>query len=142
MTTEQLTEYVQDDPVRPHLSAQFRTDNESGRVTYGLIDGEEVQAIVCTQTGYGVPKQERDLHNQGTGDKVVSPYTIWSYTRGRGTDLINMLLSLDLEGRLVTLSPKTEMARRFHIKNGAFLLQENEDTINYEYPKKTIPQSN
>jgi hypothetical protein len=31
------------------------------------------------------------------------------------------------------LSPKTEMARKFHMKNGAVELQENDTTINYEY---------
>jgi hypothetical protein len=33
----------------------------------------------------------------------------------------------------VTLSPKTEMARRFHLKNGAGVYRENSDTINYIY---------
>ena len=33
----------------------------------------------------------------------------------------------------VTLSPKTEMARRFHLKNGARELRENPNTINYIY---------
>ena len=33
----------------------------------------------------------------------------------------------------VTLSPKTEMARRFHLKNGARVMRENADTVNYEY---------
>ena len=35
--------------------------------------------------------------------------------------------------RLVTLSPLTEMATKFHIKNGAKLLQINETTQNFEY---------
>jgi hypothetical protein len=35
----------------------------------------------------------------------------------------------------VTLSPKTEMARRFHLKNGAIIFRENIETINYEYTK-------
>jgi hypothetical protein len=35
--------------------------------------------------------------------------------------------------RLVTLSPLTEMAERFHIKNGAKLLQRNDTTQNFEY---------
>jgi len=35
--------------------------------------------------------------------------------------------------RFVTLSPKTEMARRFHLKNGAVVFRENEETVNYEY---------
>ena len=35
--------------------------------------------------------------------------------------------------RLVTLSPLTEMARRFHLRNGAFELQVNKETQNFEY---------
>ena len=35
--------------------------------------------------------------------------------------------------RLVTLSPLTEMATKFHTKNGAKLLQVNENTQNFEY---------
>jgi hypothetical protein len=33
----------------------------------------------------------------------------------------------------VTLSPKTDMARKFHLKNGAKIFRENEETVNYEY---------
>ena len=35
--------------------------------------------------------------------------------------------------RLITLSPLTEMASRFHSKNGAKLLYVNETTQNFEY---------
>ena len=35
--------------------------------------------------------------------------------------------------RLVTLSPLTEMARNFHLKNGAEEVQVNEETQNFEY---------
>ena len=35
--------------------------------------------------------------------------------------------------RLVTLSPLTEMARNFHLHNGAVELQVNETTQNFEY---------
>ena len=35
--------------------------------------------------------------------------------------------------RLVTLSPLTDMARNFHLKNGAKELQVNEKTQNFEY---------
>ena len=37
--------------------------------------------------------------------------------------------------RFVTLSPKTEVARRFHLRNGAIVFRENLDTINYEYTR-------
>ena len=36
--------------------------------------------------------------------------------------------------RFVTLSPKTEMAKRFHTKNGATTFRENSESVNYEYP--------
>ena len=35
--------------------------------------------------------------------------------------------------RLVTLSPLTEMAKNFHERNGAKLVQINETTQNFEY---------
>ena len=35
--------------------------------------------------------------------------------------------------RLVTLSPLTEMARNFHLHNGAEEVQVNEETQNFEY---------
>ena len=35
--------------------------------------------------------------------------------------------------RFVTLSPKTELAKRFHLKNGAIVYRENDETVNYEY---------
>mgnify|MGYP001482090196 FL=1 len=35
--------------------------------------------------------------------------------------------------RLVTLSPLTEMARKFHLRNGATELQVNKETQNFEY---------
>jgi hypothetical protein len=35
--------------------------------------------------------------------------------------------------RLITLSPLTDMARNFHLNNGAIELQVNEETQNFEY---------
>ena len=35
--------------------------------------------------------------------------------------------------RLVTLSPLTEMARNFHLHNGAEEIKVNEETQNFEY---------
>jgi len=34
---------------------------------------------------------------------------------------------------LVTLSPITTMAEKFHLSNGATCLQQNANTVNYEY---------
>jgi hypothetical protein len=35
--------------------------------------------------------------------------------------------------QFVTMSPKTDMAEKFHLSNGATLLAENESTNNFEY---------
>ena len=35
--------------------------------------------------------------------------------------------------RLITLSPHTEMARNFHLNNGAVELKVNEEIQNFEY---------
>jgi hypothetical protein len=68
-------------------------------------------------------------------------YTIWSYAAGAGKDLIvaaqNEIKQSNPEvTTFVTLSPKTEMARRFHHKNGATTFRENADTVNYLYENK------
>ena len=65
-------------------------------------------------------------------------YTIWSYAAGAGRVLIQEAqksIETEFPGiqTYVTLSPKTEMARRFHLKNGARELRENPNTINYIY---------
>jgi hypothetical protein len=88
-----------------------------------------------------VPASESDLFfDTGTYDVAVF-YTVWSYPRsvnGAGRKLINKAVDhirwfKPFVERVVTLSPKTEMARRFHTLNGAFEFRENETTINYEY---------
>jgi hypothetical protein len=65
-------------------------------------------------------------------------YTIWSYAPGAGVELLRATVAeiqrqFPSVNRFVTLSPKTEMAKRFHTKNGAGVYRENLDTVNYEY---------
>ena len=40
--------------------------------------------------------------------------------------------------RYVTLSPQTEMARKFHLANGATVLEVNSTSVNYEYDKELV----
>jgi hypothetical protein len=65
-------------------------------------------------------------------------YTIWSYASGAGRRLIEEAQAEIRRDNpevmtYVTLSPKTEMARKFHLKNGAEVFRENSDTVNYLY---------
>ena len=60
------------------------------------------------------------------------------FRSGAGRDLIMEAAQYIKEEKptvqkFVTYSPKTDMARRFHLKNGASVYRENEDSINYEY---------
>lgn len=106
-----------------------------------LKAGEEVLAVTCMQWLADVPKDEQDLIALGKDKDVAVFYTIWSYSPGAGQQLIktaaNWLLSeyKDIK-RIVTLSPQTEMAKRFHHKNGAITLRENETSVNYSYYTK------
>ena len=61
-----------------------------------------------------------------------------AYRKGAGRELIlGALMQIKATKpeitTFVTLSPKTEMARDFHLKNGATIYRENADTINYQY---------
>ena len=35
--------------------------------------------------------------------------------------------------RVITLSPPTDMAKKFHLRNNAIELRVNQDTVNFEY---------
>ena len=65
-------------------------------------------------------------------------YSIWSYKPGAGRELLlqtvkNIKEDYPTVTTFVTLSPPTEMARRFHLKNGATVYRTNTETVNYEY---------
>jgi hypothetical protein len=86
-----------------------------------------------------VPTQEQQLFSyQGTDATVAVLYTIWAIEKGGGQAMIvharnHVKTNLGHIQRLVTLSPLTDMATKFHIKNGAQLLQINSHTQNFEY---------
>ncbi len=68
-------------------------------------------------------------------------YTIWSYSPGAGATLLQEAAKWlkqefhDIKA-IVTLSPQTDMARKFHLKNGASVHRENQTSVNYKYYSK------
>ena len=70
------------------------------------------------------------------GDIAIA-YTVWARKRGGGRAIVNEVYKMVKQSsnlnRLVTLSPLTNMARNFHLKNGAKELQVNETSQNFEY---------
>ena len=120
----------QEDPVRPELNREFR--HTAGREVF--TNGG---AIVCVAYCRGVPSMVNHLDTMIGLDHAIF-YTVWSRQAGSGRLLIidtwNYLqLTRPWIKRFVTLSPKTEMARKFHLSNGGVLLRENVDSLNFEY---------
>jgi hypothetical protein len=131
-----ILDFVKDDPVRPEISKEFRVG--PGRFVSALLDGENPMAMVCVNLLDFVPADVADLGKQVDEATTAVFYTIWSYAPGAGTRLLQETVSRIREqfptvNTFVTLSPKTEMAKRFHLKNGASIHRENESTVNYLY---------
>ena len=124
------TEVLKDDPVRPHIEKLDKV----GKQVFVLDD---LSAVICTCYCNDVPTTEAELeeYRNDLGTTLVA-YTVWSNKKGAGRDIVNKLLDIakqnDVE-RLVTLSPLTEMAERFHIKNGAKLISKSDTCQNFEY---------
>ena len=127
------------DPVRPELGVAFKT--YPGREVFGLRDlsGDYV-AFCCVARPHAVPVDIMTLSSYTLSDgRICIPYTVWSLRRGAGKAIINALLKYVKESdwgiqRVVTLSPLTDMARRFHLRNGATEIATNIVTANFEYP--------
>jgi hypothetical protein len=131
-----LTSVIKDDPVRPHIPLEQRVNNFAEILL--LKAGEEVLAATCMQWLTDVPEDEADLVKLAENKDVAVFYTIWSYKPGAGQQLIKAAADWllgeykDIKA-IVTLSPQTEMAKRFHLKNGASIRRENETSVNYQY---------
>ena len=136
-----------EDPVRPELDNEFRTSY--GRKIYGVKCKNEIHAVMCFAFTNEIPKTVYELdifsrdaflqsatRDQNVG-KIAIAYTVWSNKRGGGKlivkEVFKMIKKSNHLNRLITLSPLTEMARNFHLKNGAEEIQVNEETQNFEY---------
>ncbi len=134
--TNPLLDYIKDDPVRPEIPREFRVSQS--RFVATTVDGEKPRAMVCVSLHDFVPTTVEDLAKEPTEPTTAIFYTIWSYAPGAAAELLFGVVDqirqlFPTVTRFVTLSPKTEMAYKFHIRNGAVVLQENDTTVNYEY---------
>ena len=135
------------DPVRPELDNEFRTSY--GRKIYGVKYKDEIHAVMCFAFTNKIPKNVKELdllskdaflqsaqRGQKIG-KIAIAYTVWSTKKGGGKLIVKEVFKIIKKSnhlnRLVTLSPLTEMARNFHLRNGAKELSVNEKTQNFEY---------
>ena len=138
---------TKEDPVRPELDNDFRTS--FGRKIYGVKYKNEIHAVMCFAFTNKVPKDVVQLdkfshdaflqstqRGQNVGQIAIA-YSVWSKKKGGGKlivkEVFKKIKKSNHLNRLVTLSPLTEMATKFHTRNGAKLLQVNETTQNFEY---------
>ena len=136
-----------EDPVRPELDNVFR--RSYGRKIYGVKYKGEIYAVMCFAYTNQIPKNVEELdkfshdaflqsaqRDQNVGQIAIA-YTVWSKKKGGGKlivkEVFKKIKKSNHLNRLITLSPLTEMATKFHTKNGAKLLRINETTQNFEY---------
>jgi hypothetical protein len=135
---DQLLDLIKDDPVRPELAREFRVNETSRIFVLKDDDTNEPMAVTCVKFLGQIPESVEDLSRAALQTNTAVFYTIWSYAQGAGRELITQARS-NIEQThpevktFVTLSPKTEMAQRFHHKNGAVTFRENADSVNYLY---------
>ena len=138
---------IEEDPVRPELDNNFRTGY--GRKIYGVEYLGEIHAVMCFAYTNKVPKSVDELEKLSTdaflqtamrdqsGGQIAVAYTVWSKKKGGGKlivkEVFKKIKKSNHLNRLVTLSPLTDMATKFHERNGAKLIQINETTQNFEY---------
>ena len=150
---------IKDDPVRLKLFKDNSKRFEDPFHVYAEINDEtgEIAAVVCTIVCKFVPQDEYQIKLVAMGKTkqieeqlkereemhgelgvVLCPYSIWSYQRGHGRKLITNLLEaapiLHPEvDAVITMSPHTDTALRFHLNNGAGIFSTNDACVNYEY---------
>lgn len=127
---------LKEDPVRPHIPHEQRLGKNKD--IFVLEEQDIPGAITCVSYQTIIPENETMLFEVCETPNIAVFYTIWSYESGKGRQLIFDSVNYIKEHRsnvekFVTLSPKTDMASRFHLRNGARVLRENHDTINYVY---------
>jgi hypothetical protein len=134
---DNLLRLIKDDPVRPEIPLEDRV-NSNSRIFVLKDDAGEPLAVTCVKFLADIPASVDELANTVVNTNTAVFYTIWSYAAGAGRRLIEEAQQQIKEEKpevttYVTLSPKTEMARRFHHKNGAETYRENETSVNYLY---------
>ena len=128
--------WVKDDPVRPNIPLSLRIGERAE--IFAFQGQDRPLAITCVSYQDCVPEEESQLFAPTEKPTIAVFYSIWSYRKGAGRELILGTLAQIRANKpeidtFVTLSPKTQMARDFHLKNGATIYRENADTINYQY---------
>jgi GTP-binding protein EngB required for normal cell division len=108
------------------------------------VDKEIMDLLGRSAVTFQVVLTKADKPKKAELDKIVDDpdtamfYTVWSYSKNTGRDVILEAARLIKKEkphikRFVTLSPLTDVAERFHLRNGAVLLEKGDECQNFEY---------
>ena len=118
------------DPVRPHIPAVTRIS--TGKQIYHIQE----KAVICLVFSNRVPESEKQLLESELGSITIA-YSIWSLQKGLGKQIVKETMDLVKATkqltRLITFSPKTNIATQFHSRNGATLFANHKTANIFEY---------
>lgn len=127
------------DPVRPEIGWDQRC-NPPHSVVFVLEDSSSVpQAVLCCTFSSRVPRSRSELFEYSwVSQSYAVFYSVWSYSKGSGRSVIReaVMWIKAHHGHVVnfvTFSPQGEKVKNFHLGNGAKVLYENQDSVNYQY---------
>lgn len=145
--TDPLTSLIRDDPVRPEIPLEQRINPFAAVFVWRDSMSFEPLAVTCVAFREFVPNSVIELSTVPRALPTTAVfYSIWSYRPGAGRTLIRAAADyirgqLPHVEQLVTLSPTTEMARQFHLRNGATIFRVNSDSVNYLYSVPALGDS-
>lgn len=146
---------MEDDPVRPKMFSYNEQRFDAPFHVFAEQDEDgTILAVMCVLLTHFAPVEEEEIQAIASGDcelrslngtdidldapSVAVPYSMWSYSKGAGSKLVrNVIDWVSLKypsvSAVITMSPKTEMATKFHLHNGAKLYGTNDETNNFYY---------
>jgi hypothetical protein len=130
---------LDDDPVRPWISREFRCHMPDNCVFVLLSGSREPRAVLCCSFKSFVPSNVDELlkFEYSRGSNAIF-YSVWSYSRGGGREIIPLASAwirenLSHVSGFYTFSPCSDRVREFHYSLGAKTHRKNSDSINYIY---------
>lgn len=127
-----------DDPVRPEISVNFRTHSPDNCV-FVLLGDSGPRAVLCCSFKSSVPSSiEELLKFEYAGASNAIFYSVWSYSRGSGREIILQARDWICKNYshitgFYTFSPLDDRVRDFHHGLGARTYRVNEFGVNYQY---------
>ena len=130
LSLAQAEKLVALDPVRPHIPAATRIS--TGKQIYHIQE----KAVICLVFSSRIPESEKQLLESELGPITIA-YSIWSLQKGLGKQIVketmDFVKTTKQLTRLMTFSPKTNIATQFHSGNGATLYANHKTANIFEY---------